>query len=134
MPAHTPSVSLLAGISQLLATCRRAVSSVLWDVKALGTDTIWLSIHEVLYTTERWGGDFVFLCLNFLSIKWGYLIHLFIQQLCFEHLASGRDRSKYWRYNSDQGKKSPCSHGVAILVGGTSVVCLMAFRSLQEIK
>lgn len=71
MPAHTPSVSLLAGISQLLATCRRAVSSLLWDVKALGTDPIWLSIHEVLYTTERWGGDFVFLCLNFLSIKWG---------------------------------------------------------------
>jgi hypothetical protein len=43
VPAHIPSVSLLPGVSQLLATCKRAVTSVLWEVKALGADGLWLS-------------------------------------------------------------------------------------------
>ena len=71
MPGHTPSVSLLAGISQLLATCRRAVSSLLWDVQALGADTICFPFMVCCALAEKWGGEFIFLCLSFLSVKWG---------------------------------------------------------------
>ena len=56
-PGHMPSVSLLAGISQLLATCRRAVSSLLWDVQALGADTICFPFMMCCALVERWAGS-----------------------------------------------------------------------------
>lgn len=50
-PAHVPSVTLFAGVSQLLATCKRAVMRLLWDVEAPRTDRTCLSIRDVLYAS-----------------------------------------------------------------------------------
>lgn len=46
--------------------------SLLWDVKPLGTDGFWLSIHDVL---RDWVAASSFCDSVFLSVKWGSFIH-----------------------------------------------------------
>lgn len=63
VPAHVPSVSLLAGISQLLTICRKAVSCLSQIIKASGT--------EYGFPFMMFGGNSIFLCLSFLVCKLG---------------------------------------------------------------
>ena len=45
----------------------------MWDVKALGTDTIWLSIHDVLYTSREMGRGLRLSVPQFLVYKMGII-------------------------------------------------------------